>query len=1002
MVNAYTGYKYTFADDPILLEDTIDNLNEYLPQSLNEFNLQDLFRIRQQEKLHTEYEYYLDVNNRKEFYDAIIVIKFVFCARSEGRLKSKIIKRLKLKKDERPNYFNNLWKIYYAAQIVHDWISNDVPMTTGNEVLNKKTDEGSIFSDAFKSILFDSIDEINDDDFAGNIHELESFIEYSLNKMDVRTAADTSRTLLGTFSFLQAHNSGAHFGNSFSDRQDSEFKRKSAFYEFTVKPMLYFVNQLLLVHDEYGVRSRSIDMTKKTRPSIIWESLSSSGEPYPRILRNEEMFHLYKPDFLLTLIHSNHTNTPICGIDMECHELSKILESNKIDNFAKLSKIFREVVPFQIFNKFSSYIISDFNMSLYFEYPLGDGKWWSNDEDEVHISGAPVKFKLFDNSGTTPADRISLQLLLILKFYDTIRRVLPVDKWLKVSNGEDILHEGSYRLLDQGWNEKVFNPFIISQFRYGFKKKIAMDKLDRIPVEATKFPLGNIIEETGNAPKRLKVGKESFDGTSPFGDFTSGNDIKFDTTKLFPINTNLKVSNHEILNEYSNTRGTKLIIEGFDIFKSNTNISNKVFFKMFDLANLKYLHSYVKTAGMPYYEEDCKGFTDSEICILFSLEDCSKYDFKHFIESLKKSYIREITALKKIKEWNSKHGIKEQINSPKLLQHGWTYLELLTEGQVKYSYWGPFICTEYLDFIKDNEYKDHPKRTKNLNRQLEILSKAGIEHNNYIVSLQIKMNDFPGGFPGMYDDENTGMSNEQDQTSRTIRSTPEFEAVRKSLKSRKKILKKDIINSLDIICTIGEFYILVHQYNKAFTNYLQIILVFQTTPILQQLIPRNAGKRSTFHIIVISNFFALLLHLTRELPIPNEDGYLYGHHFLQTIGQQQLPSKYWFIPLDLLVFYMQVALFTSQYSTRKNKTIKSTHVENEHDGFQGETIALKIPIISALHMPFPSVEVLKTEEEEMNNSENATNNGNLLASQAIYGSIPINEEDDEESSRFVF
>ncbi|CCH43622.1 hypothetical protein BN7_3175 [Wickerhamomyces ciferrii] len=710
MVNAYTGYNYDFHDDSILFEDTIDNLNEYLPQSLNEFNLQDLFRIRQQERLKTEYEYYLDVNNRKELYDG--ELPSLFDDESHGP-NTKITKRLKLKKDERPNYFNNLWKIYYAAQIVNDWISSDVPMTAGgDEILNKKTDAGSIFSDAFKCIHFGSIDEINDDEFARNIYELELFIEYSLNKMDGGSAECVLRPLLNTFSRLRIHNLGANKVNPSLERQDSEFIRKDASYEFTVKPMIYFVSQLLLVHDEYDVGYRSIDITKKTRPSVIWESLSSNGEPYPRSLRNEEMFHLFKPDFLITLIHPNDTIIPVCGIDMECHELSGIIESNKIDNFTKLSKIFREVAPFQIFNKFSSYIISDFNMSLYFEYPLGDGKWWSNDEDEVHITGAPVKFKIFNNSGTTPADRIPLQLLLMLKIYDTIRRVLPMDTWLKDSNGEDILHEGSYRLLDQGWNEKVFNPFTISQFRYGFKRKIAVDKLGMIPVEATRSPPGNVTEEKGNATKRLKTGKKNSD-----------------STKLFPINTSLKISNYRLLTEYSNSRGIKLVIEGVDIFKSNTNISNKVFFKMFDVANLKYLHSYVNIVGMPYYEEEFQGFTDSEIAVLFSLE----YDFKDFeyiIESLKESYIKEITTLKRIKEWNSTHDKKEQINSPKLLHYGWTYLELLSKGQVEYSYWGPFICTEYLDFIKDNEYKDNPERTKNLSNQIEILSKAGITHND--------------------------------------------------------------------------------------------------------------------------------------------------------------------------------------------------------------------------------------------------------------------------------
>lgn len=170
------------------------------------------------------------------------------------------------------------------------------------------------------------------------------------------------------------------------------------------------------------------------------------------------------------------------------------------------------------------------------------------------------------------------------------------------------------------------------------------------------------------------------------------------------------------------------------------------------------------------------------------------------------------------------------------------------------------------------------------------------------------------------------------------------------------------------------------------------------------MIPRNAGKRSTFHILIISNIISVLMHLTRDLPLPEDDGFLYGHHTLQVIGQTQLPNKYYFLLLDLLVFYMQLALFTSQYSSKKHKNIRSSLMEAEYDGYQGKTTALKIPIISALNLPFPSVEELKLEEEEESQTRHQQQNqevdDNLLAEQIVYGSIS-NELDEEDELNAV-
>ncbi|CCH43619.1 hypothetical protein BN7_3172 [Wickerhamomyces ciferrii] len=635
----------------------------------------------------------------------------IFCTTSED-LNPKIVEKLELKEDERPKYLFSLWKIYCAANIVDDQLPNELPMTTDGHI-NAISDNDSIFNQSFKSIYLDpkyKHEEIKDEDLLENIDELELFIEYSLNRMPENKAVLALSTLLRTF---------YHFDDALhSDEQDLDNWRKDAMKNLIVNPINNFINKLLKVHDvEYSLKTFMPKRIKPKRPSEVWESYKTHSDgKYPKELIDDIMFHNCQPDFPVTLESGNNKKS-VCAIEMKGKDVSGILEDLKhSDNFPNISKFSRQSIQYQIFMKLNSFMVSDFNRTIYFEYPLRSGKWESDDEEKVFFTGAPVKYKIFDNCGTyTSTNPIQLQLFLMLKFYDAFKRTVPTYKWLKEYNGKDELTESSD--LDEKDNPNLFNSFIISLFRNGFKKKVAMEKMDKIPGEITKtpleFPAKDFEREKGgrNASKRLKV---------------DGNDINFDSSKLFPTNTNLKLSNYKLLNEYSNSRGIKIIIEGGDIFKSNTNISNKVFFKMFDLANLQNLHA----AGMPCYEKEFQKLTESEINILVTLADKPR-DFKYILESLKRSYIREVTALKKINQWNSTHGIKNRINSPKLLQYGWTYLELPLEGKSGYAYWGPFICTEYLEFINDNKYKNNPKRIKNLNRQMEILSKAGIDHNDF-------------------------------------------------------------------------------------------------------------------------------------------------------------------------------------------------------------------------------------------------------------------------------
>ncbi|CCH43634.1 hypothetical protein BN7_3187 [Wickerhamomyces ciferrii] len=754
MVNAYTDYNYDFKVDPTLFEDTILNLNEYLPGSLNEFNIQNVFKIRDPKRLKT-HDYYLDVNNRLDlyngelpslFYDtsikltgyliAIPVIKREFCV-SVKRLDSKIVEKLELKKGERPKYLFSLWKIYCAANIVDDELPNELPMTAGGHI-----DTNSIFRRSFKTICFKpKPEQIKDDEFAKNIDEIELFIEFSLNKLEEDIAVEKLGNLLDTFSILLEYTSEAQYHKLKLNKKDEEKMRQDAMKELIISPITNFFNSLVLIHSRMRFKDVMAQKIKKKRPSDIWKAHVADNEKFPQELLDRIMFQNCRPDIPITLRVEDGL-IPIAGIEMKDQDASGALEllKDNTDNISKFSTVFSQMLEYQIHLKFNTFILSNFSKSIYFEYPLMKGGTWEkgdNVDNEVNFEGVPFKYKPFENSGNCPThNSMQFQLLMFLKYYDAIRRTLPTDDWLKNSNGEYILDKESYRLMDEGWKPDLFSQFIISLFRNGFKKKVAMVKMDKLPEETTKstleFPAEDFEKKNGlrgSTPKRLKVKKESSNATSPSVSTTDGSDVNFDLTKLFPTNASLEVSNYNLLSEFSNSRGTKLIIEGSDIFKTNTNISNKVFFKMFDLVNLQSLHNYINTAGMPRSEEKLQKFTKSEIHILASLAGQSTY-FADIKETLIECYITEVTALKRIKKWNSTHGPDEQINSPKLLQYGWAYLELSSEGQSGYSYLGPFICTDYLEFISDNTYKDNPERVESFMKQKKLLSSAGIEHND--------------------------------------------------------------------------------------------------------------------------------------------------------------------------------------------------------------------------------------------------------------------------------
>ncbi|KAH3678529.1 hypothetical protein WICMUC_001546 [Wickerhamomyces mucosus] len=135
--------------------------------------------------------------------------------------------------------------------------------------------------------------------------------------------------------------------------------------------------------------------------------------------------------------------------------------------------------------------------------------------------------------------------------------------------------------------------------------------------------------------------------------------------------------------------------------------------------------------------------------------------------------------------------------------------------------------------------------------------------------------------------------------------------------------------------------------------------------------------------------------LKQELPIANDDGFIYGHHTLQIIGEQQLNNKISLIGYDLILFYLQLIVYAIQYSSKREKsTSKAEFLNINDDGYQGETLAIRIPLINVINIPLVSIEELKS-EQELNDESNGTRFNSqidtLLNGDTIpYGSIDNN------------
>jgi hypothetical protein len=111
--------------------------------------------------------------------------------------------------------------------------------------------------------------------------------------------------------------------------------------------------------------------------------------------------------------------------------------------------------------------------------------------------------------------------------------------------------------------------------------------------------------------------------------------------------------------------------------------------------------------------------------------------------------------------------------------------------------------------------------------------------------------------------------------------------------------------------------------------------------------------------------FGAFLHVSRALPKPESDGFVYGHHIIQIIGQKQLSNKYWLLGLDIALFYTQILRYSVTFSTKRDyKTAEATAIDQEYDGSQGRTICARIDLLNSLRPHWRTVHELHTVEEE--------------------------------------
>lgn len=240
------------------------------------------------------------------------------------------------------------------------------------------------------------------------------------------------------------------------------------------------------------------------------------------------------------------------------------------------------------------------------------------------------------------------------------------------------------------------------------------------------------------------------------------------------------------------------------------------------------------------------------------------------------------------------------------------------------------------------------------------------------------MESFPGAFPHSGSGEENALL------------SPEVINIQKSLKLKRKAFKKDFLYQIQCIWLI--FSIICYLYD---CSLLLLVLRFVTEVSLAnyRLLSKHLDSNVLVFSIIGQGLTAALIHINRDLPKPNDDGYIYGHHVIQIIGEKQLPSKYLLLLFDVLLLYIQMLNFSSVYKTRKDyKTIESSAIDQEFDGLQGRTICVRSDFLKSFKPRWLSInELHEIQQQEEREDENQDTNAlaRLLGSSLEdYGTIP--------------
>ncbi|CCH44040.1 hypothetical protein BN7_3599 [Wickerhamomyces ciferrii] len=718
MVSALTDFDYDLTGNAILMEDTIDNMQFcFVESSLYEFKLQELFKIRQKDKLNTECDYYLDIKDTEKFDKAISYLRLDFCTpnfpliikdeeygSSDKNYIQIIRNKVKLMPGkEYPEFILGMWYIAFDINLLINWLPYG---STSNQNVHQSQ---SKFSRAFKLIEFEDIKELRKEDFKANIYQLEYFIKKSLMKFNRKELIRMLEILLMDY---KSSNINSCRGKANDDEVTRESILRSDLKYNIVKPLLNFLFELINVHFDEGSHYRfsQIDSDKILieTPSQVWNKISGDiGENYPSDLVDYQLFENTKDMHIVTKLKSRQDLSFNCfGIETMTnpHLFGKLDPSNK---FKDLNAVFRESSQHLIRNRLSRYMVTDLIEALYFELPVSTDGYWSgkDDPDHVVLKKAPLKYLYFDNSKVREPETLSFQCLIALQVFEQIKKIISENI---ISYKEVNCHDADYRNFDESTDEN-YNKFILELMKNGFKKKQEITKAS-INREFNS-PSHNIRSKT---QKRVRLNPNY-------------------TDNLFNLKIQMETENFEILEGFAYASSLKLFLSSKEFLNKITirnqyqddQLSDQVFCKIYDLFQMPILFRNSKIIS---WSEDTQYEKLDQIQknILYSLEDNNIKDLNEWINDMKGLFFQEIIALKKIEDWNSINDEQNQINTAKLLQYGW--FDDLTLGD-KYSLFGPFLILEKIDFINDNKISSF-KRKENFRKQIELLKKAGISHED--------------------------------------------------------------------------------------------------------------------------------------------------------------------------------------------------------------------------------------------------------------------------------